>query len=159
MKWRNNQNFLSACIRPEPITAESHRQYMASKVKTGKVIQFIIIFSSSDTPVGTVYLKNIDQVNHAAELSMFDGENDENNWSIASDVLKLMVQYGFDKLHLYRIYVEVLKWNVRLMRIYEKAGFMVEGFFHDQEYIHGDYVSVMYISVINVANGKGYYNK
>ena len=132
---------------------------MASKVKTGIDIQFIIIFSSSDTSVGTVYLKNIDSVNHAAELSMFVGEDDENNWSIASDVLKLMVHYAFIKLHLYRIYVEVLKWNVRLMQIYEKVGFMVEGFFHDQEYIHGDYVSVMYMSVINVTDGKEYYNQ
>ena len=131
VKWCNNPNFLSTCIRPKPITAEGHRQYMASKVKKGEVIQFIIVLSTSNKPVGTVYLKNIDQVNHAAELSMFVGEDDENNWSIVSDVLKLMVRYGFERLHLHRIYMEVLKWNVRLMQIYEKVGFMVEGFFHD----------------------------
>lgn len=63
---------------------------------------------------------------HKAEIGYWLGEK---YWGqgIATQAVKLVAKYGFDKLKLKRIYAHVFPWNKASMRVLEKAGFKFEG--------------------------------
>jgi ribosomal-protein-alanine N-acetyltransferase len=63
-----------------------------------------------------------------AEIGYWVGEPFWNR-GIASNALKLMVDYGFKTLGLVRIYTGVFDYNKASQRVLEKCGFTLEGIF------------------------------
>lgn len=62
---------------------------------------------------------------HAAELGYWIGEQYWNK-GIASQAVQLLVQYGFEKLNLIRIYSSVFEHNKASQKVLEKNGFTLE---------------------------------
>jgi RimJ/RimL family protein N-acetyltransferase len=60
----------------------------------------------------------------------------------------LLVQHGFETLNMNRIYLRVYSTNLRAIRAYEKAGFVVEGTLREVVYKHGKYSDVHMMSVL-----------
>lgn len=67
-----------------------------------------------------------DVYKHSAELGYFVGES---YWQkgIAGVAVRGMVEYGFETLHLHRIFASVYAHNKASMRVLEKNGFVLEG--------------------------------
>ena len=55
------------------------------------------------------------------------GDREHWNHGYGSDAMRLIVQYGFDELGLYRIWLSLHSYNARARRVYEKLGFVYEG--------------------------------
>lgn len=67
-----------------------------------------------------------DVYRHSAELGYFVGEPFWNK-AIASVSVHRMLQYGFEILHLHRIFASVYEHNKASMNVLEKNGFLLEG--------------------------------
>jgi len=67
-----------------------------------------------------------DVYKHSAELGYFVGES---YWQkgIAGVAVRGMIKYGFETLHLHRIFASVFEHNKASMRVLEKNGFVLEG--------------------------------
>lgn len=50
---------------------------------------------------------------------------------LGTEALRLIVGHGFEQLGLHRISLKVFAFNPRARRVYEKAGFVVEGVLRD----------------------------
>lgn len=62
------------------------------------------------------------------------------NKGFGSEAVNLFIQYGMDQLNLHKISLEVYSFNPRAEKVYQKAGFILEGikredFIYNDEYI------------------------
>lgn len=67
---------------------------------------------------------------------------------IGTEVTRLVLQFGFETLHLHRIDLKVLDYNHRAIRCYEKCGFQREGVLRESACIEGKYYSDLVMSIL-----------
>ncbi len=146
VKWRNTPSVVQNFIFRQTFTPEMHRSWLATKVATGQVVQYIIIDKADDKPVGSVYYRDIDGHNRSAEYGIFIGEESARGKGLGTETAKLFTDFGFAELQLHRISLRVLAETPAARRSYEKAGFVQEGIFRDMELLDGQYRDVVFMA-------------
>jgi RimJ/RimL family protein N-acetyltransferase len=118
-------------------------------------IPFVICAREKDKPVGITAFHRLDLVSRAAVFSIRIA--DEADWGkgYGSEVTKLMVEYGFEKLNLNRIHLHVFTGNGRGIKAYEKAGFVREGTLRQAMYHNDEYCDFLVMSILR----KEYYEQ
>lgn len=147
--WRNSDAVRKNFIYQAPFTREGHESWIKNMVETGKVIQMIICDLSDDTPLGSVYIRDIDRHHGKGEYGIFIGEESARGRGVGTAAAKLMLDYGFRKEKLHRIYLRVFASNAQAIRSYEKAGFVREGFLRDDVCIDGQYRDIIWMAALN----------
>ena len=146
VKWRNTPSVVQNFIFRQTFTPEMHRSWLATKVATGQVVQYIIIDKADDKPVGSVYYRDIDNHNRSAEYGIFIGEESARGKGLGTETAKLFTDFGFAELQLHRISLRVLAENTAARCSYEQAGFVQEGVFRDMELLDGQYRDVVFMA-------------
>jgi RimJ/RimL family protein N-acetyltransferase len=67
---------------------------------------------------------------------------------LGTEAVRLVVGYGFGKLGLHRISLEVYATNPRARRVYEKVGFVAEGVLRDALLWQGERVDATVMSIL-----------
>lgn len=149
VKWRNNDKVRKNFIYQELFTSESHEKWIVDMIDTGKVIQMIICEMSSDTPIGSVYIRDIDYKHKKAEYGIFIGEDSSRGKGYGSAVARMMVQYSFQEIGLHKLFLRVFADNTQAIQSYENAGFVKEAFLKDDVYVDNKYKDIVLMAVIN----------
>ena len=126
VKWRNSDAVRLNFIDRRELTKEIHENWMNTKVLVGNVVQFIICVDG--TPVGSVYLRDIDKKHQKAEFGIFIGEELKQGHGIGQEAGKQILKYAFDELNLNRVFLRVLAENEHAINCYKKIGFVQEGY-------------------------------
>lgn len=98
--------------------------------------------------VGNCSFFDIDWRNRSTEIGIFIGDKHFWNRGYGTQVMRLMLKYGFNTLNLNRIYLRVYESNSRGIRCYEKAGFVHEGRLRQALFQDGSYIDMLMMSVI-----------
>ena len=146
--WRNKEFVRENFIYRGPFTRQVHENWIETKIKTGKVVQFMICLEG-DRAIGSVYLNDIDETHHHAEYGIFIGEDDCLGKGYGTQAAELAIWYAFHELHLHKLFLRLLDGNERAKRSYEKVGFTCEGHFKDYVYVDGSYRDVVFMSILN----------
>ena len=80
--------------------------------------------------VGEVVLNEWDPRNESCNFRTMFGPRGRDR-GLGTEAVRLLVGYGFERLGLHRIGLEVYSFNPRARRAYEKAGFVAEGVLRD----------------------------
>jgi len=152
VKWRNNPLVKKNFIYQKDITAEEHRIWLNSKVSSGEVIQYIIEEIKTKKTIGSVYFRDVNMDYRSAEYGIFIGEDSARGKGLGSETAYLFTEFGFKNLGLHRISLRVLSENSCARKSYEKAGFHVEGIFHDMVFINGIYHDVIFMAKFESEN-------
>ena len=147
LKWRNSEAVKNNFLYRKDITREEHLNWLDSKVKTGSVIQFIIVEKQNERPVGSVYFRDVDHVSKKAEYGIFIGEPDARGHGYGSETAVRMVRYFFDEMKFHKLSLRVLERNLAAVKSYENAGFKVEGRMVDELFVDGTYETVIFMAV------------
>lgn len=147
--WRNKPDVRSNFIYQADFTREGHLYWLHEVVEKGRACQMIICDKEKDIPLGSVYIRDIDHIHHKGEYGIFLGEEAARGRGIGTEAAKLMIQYGFEQLGLHRIYLRALAGNRQAIRSYEKAGFLQEGYLKDDVCIHGKFVDIVWMAIVN----------
>lgn len=149
--WRNSDFVKSNFLYRGEFTTEIHNQWLKQEVYTGRVIQFIIEynFDGKISPIGSVYLRDIDYENSCAEFGIFIGDKTVIGKGIGTSVSRMILNYAHNQLGLHRIFLRLLADNIPAYKAYRKAGFVLEGVFRDMKKIDGKYIDIMFMSSIN----------
>lgn len=124
--WRNQDFVRKNFIYQKPFTREGHEVWLREQVEPGHVVQFIICLTAAKDhlrEIGSVYLRDIDREKGEAEYGVFIGEEKALGQGYGTQAAKLMLDYGFGKLSLKKIFLRLLEDNSRALKSYEKAGF------------------------------------
>ena len=70
LAWRNAPDVVKNFIYREKISREEHMDWLENKVFRGAVHQFVICAAADDTPLGSVYIQNFDEVHRRAEWGL-----------------------------------------------------------------------------------------
>lgn len=146
VNWRNTPSVMQNFIFRQKFTPEMHRNWLATKVATGQVVQYIIEEKATGRPVGSVYYRDVDHGNHSAEYGIFIGEPDARGKGFGTETARLFTEFGFRQLGLHRISLRLLAENLPARRSYEKAGFVLEGTFRDMVLLDGRYRDVVFMA-------------
>ena len=118
--WRNLRDRF-----PHPYTMKDAVEWVQQANASAPVTNFAIEVDGGAVG-GIGLLPKEDVYRLSAEIGYWLGEA---YWGrgIVSEAVRAITAYGFDNLHLNRIYAEVFAWNPASMRVLEKAGYQVEG--------------------------------
>lgn len=98
--------------------------------------------------IGNCGVFGIEHVNSSAELGIMIGDKSEWNKGYGCEVMTLLLRHCFETLNLNRAYVRVYTENIRAVRSYEKAGFVLEGRLREAVYKIGKFDDVLIMSVL-----------
>lgn len=149
VQWRNSDFVRAKFIYQNPFTREDHENWIRTMIDTGKAIQFIICLNENDLPIGSVYIRDIDQSHNKGEYGIFIGELEYQGRGIGTEATKLTIDYAFNTLKLHRLILRVFANNEQAIRSYEKAGFTKEAYLRDDVLIQGKYRDIVLMAVIN----------
>lgn len=149
IRWRNSPEVMKYFIIQQPLTVEGHTNWLRTKVASGEVVQFVIYEKETDRPIGSVYLRDVNQTHKKAEYGIFLGEDDVRGKGYGTEAAELIVDYAFKELKLHKIYLEVLADNIRAQKSYAKVGFEKEAYQRDEVRINGAYKDLILMAIIN----------
>ncbi|PLR75706.1 RimJ/RimL family protein N-acetyltransferase [Bacillus sp. V3-13] len=151
----DNRNFFErfSMIRTDDFyTLEAQIELIKSQnEKFNKDLEYNFgIFKNNDkTLIGTI---NLFQVLRGSLQSAFIGyflDKNHNGNGYTTEAVKLIVDYGFDKLKLHRIEAGVMPHNIASTRVLEKSGFHKEGIAKQNVKINGKWEDHQVLAIIN----------
>lgn len=148
IKWRNSSHIMNVFIDRTPLTEEIHNNWLENKVSKGEVCQFIACDLDNNVDFGSGYLRDIDLKNKKAEYGIFIGEEDYIGKGYGSIITKKVIDYGFDKIGLNKIYARVLAFNKPSYNMFLKLGFSQDAILRDDVIIDGQYTDVYIMSIL-----------
>ncbi|MFT3982338.1 MAG: GNAT family protein [Lachnospiraceae bacterium] len=148
LRWRNSDFVRSNFIYQPLITREEHLIWLNTKVNTGQVIQFIILEKAVGRAIGSVYLRDIDYVAKKAEYGIFIGEESACGKGYGTEAAGTMISFAFKELELQKLTLRVLAKNVRAIKSYEKAGFLVKESRMEEIVINGRCQNLIFMEII-----------
>jgi RimJ/RimL family protein N-acetyltransferase len=89
--------------------------------------------------VGMISLRGISKVDHNAVYTIMIGDRSYQGKGHGREATELILDYGFRKLKLHRISLNVYSYNVRAIDLYNKLGFTLEGKLRKQCFYGGRY--------------------
>ncbi len=100
---------------------------------------FAIRTIADDIFIGTCALINLNMFTHCAEIGINLSNPDYRGKGYGGEIMISIMRYGFEQFNLNRIYLHVMGYNTRAIRLYERLGFKHEVreremLFHDGRY-------------------------
>ena len=131
VKWRNAPNVSDHCFDRRNISIESNEQFFHAFIETDKYKQFIVEridedFGVASYPIATVYLKDIDNVNHRCELCIFTSDDQEWNTESQSIAIKMLLGKAFKEFEMHKVYTYVFAKNGDEIDLMTRSGFKEE---------------------------------
>lgn len=113
-------------IRPFPVAF--YEEWVGTTPKqNGEWQAFMMATRPEGVKIGFINLFDIKYPNASAMFAIGIGEADYRGKGYGSEALRLLLDYAFDELGLYRVSLRVLSYNTAAIRTYEKIGFIREG--------------------------------
>jgi RimJ/RimL family protein N-acetyltransferase len=113
--------------RWEKQTKETITEFVSNIINSQDNYMFSIIESQSKIHIGNIKLGPVNPYHSYAAISYFIGEQSMWGKGYATEAVKLITEFGFRRLGLYRIDAGVYKSLTASKRVLEKAGYKLEG--------------------------------
>jgi RimJ/RimL family protein N-acetyltransferase len=148
-KWENKPNVRKYLRRETPLIIEDSKKYIdtgENKIKSR--IMFEILHKKGNEPIGFCELTEISWINRNAYIGLLIGETDYWGYGIGSEVISLMLNYGFNELNLSKIRIDVFEPNKSSIKCIERNGFKLEGCLRKEAYIDGMYYDLLVYGIL-----------
>src|SRR5262245_28735354 len=127
VRWRNDPEIRDNILGYRfPVTDAMEADWVAAVLKDQSRTRVVLAIEdkSDGALVGFVYLNNIDWFARNAEFGILIGERSRHGKGLAKDALALVACYAFRTLNLNRLYLRVVSFNKRALRLYPSLGFV-----------------------------------
>ena len=138
VEWINNPQNNRFLHYDLPLSEEKTEQWFDRHA--GEDTRYDAIIEANGVPVGTRGLLSIDRKNGKAEYYIAMGEPEYKGKGVAKEASRRILEYGFEKLGLNRIYLFTESENIPAQKLFESVGFVKEGVIRQDIVSHGRYV-------------------
>lgn len=125
--WINKPRMMKLLDRRKKVSIAEHRKYTAGLKKKSSQKFFGAYESETQKFLGICALKNIEKRDKKAELYICLNDHRGKGNGFGKEVTRKLLDYGFIRLKLNRIYLYTPSFNHRAIRCYESVGFIEEG--------------------------------
>ena len=112
---------------PRPRPAHYFEEQDASDDRDGTQFEFRVRTLKDDRLVGFTAVFSIEWPNGNGWMAMGIGDPQDRGRGYGWDALQLTLRFCFDELQLHRLSLDVIEPNEPAVRLYRRAGFVVEG--------------------------------
>lgn len=146
--WVNDRELISHSYYYRPVSELEHNKWFESVFEKRDQLLLGIEISDGDLDllVGTCGLFDIDQISRKAELRIKIGNKDYWGKGVGTIAVNQLCELGFYTLNLNKIWLKVIKDNIRALKSYQKSGFGIEGELKDDMFIEGEFKDIVIMS-------------
>ena len=136
--------------RPAPLTRTAFEKRLtdAATGPGARSIEFVIDVDGG--AVGTVSLFGFDDLAHHAEIGIAVLAEHRGR-GIGGAALAKLVEFAFVRCNLRRVHLQAISSNAGAIRVYERAGFVVEGRLREHAWVRGAYEDVVVLGLLRTA--------
>lgn len=128
-------------------TLEGEKKYFEENINRN--YNFFIVTLDTDKLIGTVGLENYDGINRTATLGIFIGDKEYRSQGYGTEAIKLILDYGFNYLNLNNIKLDLMSFNERALKCYQKCGFKEYGRRRECKFINGKYYDSIEMDILS----------
>ena len=133
-----------------PMTIYKLKQYVKSSFESNNSIVLAIDEKSSNNHIGNISLQSINWVDRNAEIVFLLGEKTYWGKGIMLEAGQLLINHGFLKLNLHRIYCGTSSENIGMQKLAKKLNMHEEGRRKEAILKNGKYHDIIEYGIINI---------
>jgi RimJ/RimL family protein N-acetyltransferase len=130
------------------LTPERLRGWYGSRGAQPDRLDLAVTDPADGELLGEVVLYEWDPANRSCTFRTLIGPRGRGR-GVGTEATRLIVGHGFEQLGLHRVQLEVYGNNHRALRVYEKAGFVVEGVRREAAWRDGEWVDEVLMAVLD----------
>lgn len=142
-RWQNDPDVFRMMDYERPFSLEDIHESEAKAAQEG----IPLIIEVDGNGVGRIGLNNFRHRDGLASLYLFVGERSAWGQGVGLDAVVALLRYGFDELALRRIELWTLGDNDVAIRLYKRAGFIIDATIPERSFKEGQYVDHVVMSV------------
>lgn len=146
--WVNDPDTRTMIGEFLPMSRAAQREWLERVYQDKQRVWFVFALLKDNKIIGDGGFLRIDHVWRTADISIEIGEQDVQGMGYGSEIMQLMLNYGFGTLNLHRIALGVFDFNEQAIRFYEKMGFRREGVMRDGYFCNHAYHDVIMMSML-----------
>jgi len=127
-------------------TADYFRSFFCSLNSEEQIVWAIC--HKTDGHIGNISLQGLSFINRNAEFAILMGDRRHWHRGVALAAGKKMLQHGFVKLNLYRIYCGTAATNTGMCKLAERLGMVQEGSRRNHLFLDGEWVDMLEYGVL-----------
>ena len=150
-EWVNDPDVTRGLLLSLPMSMRDEMEWfegLAKREITQRPLSIEVRKGKAWKLIGNCGVFGIEWEHRSGELGIMIGDKSEWNKGYGAEVMTLLLRHCFETLNLNRAYLRVYEDNVRAVRSYEKAGFVLEGRQRQAVYKNGKYEDVLFMSVL-----------
>ena len=149
-KWRNDPKLIESLGAPFRyinlnVDEKWFDNYMSNRSNT---VRCAIVTESDDNIIGRVTIASINNINRTATLGIFIGDKDYRDKGYGTEAIKLILEYGFKYMNLNNIKLDLMAFNTRALKCYEKCGFKEYGRRRNCKFVNGKYYDAISMDIL-----------
>ena len=135
-------------LRPRPTSLMQEEAFLMQLGSSERDIMFGLALREGGSLVGVSGLHQLDNVGRKAQLGLLIGLAEQWGKGYGTEATRLMLEYAFTTLNLNKVGLQVFSNNPAARRVYEKAGFRLEGTLREDYFVDGAYVDTLCMGVL-----------
>jgi RimJ/RimL family protein N-acetyltransferase len=124
------------------------RRYISDVKRNPDNVFLTIVSKDGNKHIGNIKIGPINRRHRYADVGVIIGEKSFWGKGIATEAVKLVVDYAFNKLNLHKLTAGAYNCNIGSIKAFKKAGFSVEGVRRKQYLCDGDYVDGVLLGIV-----------
>jgi RimJ/RimL family protein N-acetyltransferase len=157
-EWLNNLEISIHLQTDWSISVEKEQELLHELLQGNNKI-FGIVDKTNDILIGSCGLHEIDYINGGAQFGIFIGDKTNQNKGLGLEATNLLLDFGFNILNLFNIYLIVYSYNETAIQCYNKAGFHEIGRRRQIRQINGKRYDIIYMDLLRTEFKSPYINK
>lgn len=148
LKWMSDFNTTDYLgLSSNIMNLKAEQNWLEESLKEMK-LQFAIVDLETDKLIGNCGYEDISQIRRTATIGLFIGDEEYRNKGYGTQVLKLLLDYGFNYLNFNNIMLYVFSFNERAIKAYEKVGFKEIGRRRESYFLNGKYYDSIFMDIL-----------
>lgn len=147
-RWLNHPEIRRTTLRARPLNLQDEDEFIERMRVSTSDVAFVIVERASDRPVGGTGLHQIDWRSRHACFGLTIGDPADWGKGYGTEATRLLVDHAFETMNLHRVWLQVIEYNERGIRVYEKIGFKKEGLLREEHYREGRYWNTWLMAIL-----------
>jgi RimJ/RimL family protein N-acetyltransferase len=124
------------------------RRYISDIKRNPDNVFLTIVSKDGNKHIGNIKIGPINRSHRYADVGVIIGEKSFWGKGIATEAIKLVVDYAFNKLGLHKLTAGAYSCNISSIRAFKRAGFSVEGVRKKHCLCNGNYVDSVLLGIV-----------
>lgn len=147
----NNESFWEVSSTQAPYSRFVLEQYLANAhqdIYEAKQLRLVIVENTTNACVGIIDLFEYNPQHKRAGIGILIIENEQNK-GFASEALKLLIDYSFNKLNLHQLFANITTDNIKSLDLFAKHGFKKVGVKKEWIFSKGSFKDEILFQLLN----------